>query len=283
MLKKRVFPFYRALPLGLLLCLFVGTAPAFGQETFAESLVSEDLQAVASYGYCFGSELSNEKCRTVMLNVQWFDFLTTLRRWFSGSSDNTSQLDYLGYPQRSMNRTSSLGRMRRMAGNGLTDLALQGTAQSQSRDTWPPPGGGGTRQSIAKADGVSKVAGDAPKVRHTTISTTFDNSYDRSSDLATIAAVYTTFDIFGDPSSFTIDAAGVITGQSNSGCVLNGQVSIIDAMFNAYDVSLEVANCGALDGMYDGLGTSQDDVAMDDTFVFAVFTAQMAIVGVAEK
>ncbi len=61
-----------------------------------------------------------------------------------------------------------------MAGNGLTDLALQGTAQSQSRDTWPPPVGGGTRQSIAKADGVSKVAGDAPKVRHTTISTTFE-------------------------------------------------------------------------------------------------------------
>jgi hypothetical protein len=117
----------------------------------------------------------------------------------------------------------------------------------------------------------------------TTISTTFDNSYDRASDLATIAAVYTTFDIFGDPSSFTIDAAGVIAGQSNSGCVLNGQVSIIDAMFNAYDVSVDVANCGALDGMYDGLGTSQDDVVMDDTFIFAVFTAQTAIVGGAEK
>ena len=116
-----------------------------------------------------------------------------------------------------------------------------------------------------------------------TISTTFDATYDRGSDLATIAAVYTTFDIFGDPSSFTIDAAGVITGQSNSGCVLNGQVSIIDAAFNTYDVSLDVASCGALDGMYAGLGTSQDDVVMDDTFVFAVFAAQTAIVGVAEK
>ena len=175
MSRKRSFPFCRALPLGLLLCLFVGTAPAFGQETFAESLVSEDLQAVASYGYCFGSELSNEKCRTVMLNVQWFDFLTTLRRWFSGSSDNTGKLDYLGYPQRSMNRTSSLGRMWRMAGDGSTDLALQGTAQSQSRDTWPPPVGGGTGpQSIAKTDGAFKIAGNAPKVRHTTISTTFE-------------------------------------------------------------------------------------------------------------
>ena len=116
-----------------------------------------------------------------------------------------------------------------------------------------------------------------------TISTTFDATYDRGSDLATIAAVYTTFDIFGDPSSFTIDAAGVITGQSNSGCVLNGQVLIIDPLFNTYDVSLDVANCGGLDGMYAGLGTSQDDIVMDDTFVFAVFTAQTAIIGVAEK
>lgn len=116
-----------------------------------------------------------------------------------------------------------------------------------------------------------------------TISTTFDVSFDRGSDLATIAAVYTTFDIFGDPSSFTIDAAGVITGQSNSGCVLNGQVNIIDAAFNAYDVSLDVANCGGLDGMYDGLGSSQDDAVMDDLFVFAVFTPQNAIVGEALK
>ena len=60
-------------------------------------------------------------------------------------------------------------------------------------------------------------------------------------------------------------------------------LSIIDAAFNTYDVSLDVANCGALDGMYAGLGTSQDDVVMDDTFVFAVFTSQTAIVGVAEK
>ena len=111
----------------------------------------------------------------------------------------------------------------------------------------------------------------------------FDATYNRGSALATIAAVYTSFDIFGDPSSFTIDAAGVITGQSNSGCVLNGQVAIIDAMFNVYDVTLDVASCGGLDGTYDGLGSSQDGAAMDDLFVFAVFTAQSVIVGEAQK
>ncbi|MFQ6004455.1 MAG: hypothetical protein ACE5OQ_03040 [Woeseia sp.] len=116
-----------------------------------------------------------------------------------------------------------------------------------------------------------------------TISATFDNIYNRGSDLATVAAVYTTFDIFGDPSSFTVDATGAITGQSNAGCVLNGQVTIIDAAFNAYDVALDVANCGGLDGMYNGLGLTRDNVAMDDLFEFAVFTAQTTIVGAAEK
>jgi len=119
--------------------------------------------------------------------------------------------------------------------------------------------------------------------RTSTISTTFDAIYERDSDLATIAAVYTTFDIYGDPSSFTIDATGIITGNSAAGCVLNGQVSIIDAAFNAYDVALDIASCGGLDGMYDGLGITTDSVAMDDLFVFAVFTAQSTIVGEAEK
>ena len=115
------------------------------------------------------------------------------------------------------------------------------------------------------------------------MSTTFDNSYDRGSDLTTIAAVYTSFDIFGDMSSFAIDNTGAIFGNSSAGCVLNGQVTIIDAAFNAYDVTLDVANCAGLNGMYDGLGISQDDIVMDDTFAFAVFTAQTVIVGEAVK
>ena len=115
----------------------------------------------------------------------------------------------------------------------------------------------------------------------TSVSTTFDNSYDRGSDLTTIAAVYTSFDIFGDMSSFTINAAGVITGTSASGCVLNGQVSIIDANFNAYDVQLDASLCGGLTGTYDGLGITQDDAGTDDVFVFVVTNVLNAIAGAA--
>ena len=119
-----------------------------------------------------------------------------------------------------------------------------------------------------------------------TIATTYDVIYERASNLSTIEAVYTTFDIFGDPSSFSIDAAGVISGQSNAGCMLAGQVTIIDAAFNAYDVSVDVTNiasCAVSDGTYDGLGVSANDMAMDDAFVFAAFTADMAIAGQAVK
>jgi len=116
-----------------------------------------------------------------------------------------------------------------------------------------------------------------------TVSTTYDTIYDRGSNLATVAAVYTTFDIFGDTSTFAIDASGGITALSNTGCVINGQVSIIDPAYNAYDIALDVTNCGGLNGMYDGLGLTQDSAAIDDVFVFAVFTAQTVIVGEAEK
>ncbi len=116
-----------------------------------------------------------------------------------------------------------------------------------------------------------------------TVSMMFDTDYNRGSNLATIAAVYTTFDIYGDTSSFVIDAAGVISGNSIAGCALTGQVTIIDVAFNAYDVALDLANCGALDGMYSGLGVTQDDLGTDDQFVFAVFTAQNTIIAEATQ
>ena len=117
----------------------------------------------------------------------------------------------------------------------------------------------------------------------TTVSTTYDAIYERGSDLATVAGVYTTFDIFGDTSSFAIDANGAISAQSNSGCIANGQVTIINAIFNAYDLSLDVTNCAGLDGSYDGLGITQDMNATDDEFLFGVFTSQTAIIGAPVK
>jgi hypothetical protein len=112
------------------------------------------------------------------------------------------------------------------------------------------------------------------------VTSLFDATYDRGADLATVTAVYSMFDIFGDMSSFDIDATGVVSGQTASGCVLSGQVSVIDAAANAYAVNLvaDVATCGALAGDYNGLGSSQDENATDDAFIFAVFIDAQAMI-----
>lgn len=114
----------------------------------------------------------------------------------------------------------------------------------------------------------------------TAVTTTYNALYERDSDLATVAGVYSGFEIFGDPASFVVDVMGGITSQSGSGCVGSGQITIIDAGFNAYDVSLtlDVATCGAVSGLYDGLGLTDDDIATDDVFSFAVFTTDSVIV-----
>ena len=115
------------------------------------------------------------------------------------------------------------------------------------------------------------------------VTSLFDATYDRGADLATEGVMSaTSFDIFGDMSSFAIDATtGVISGQSVAGCVLSGTVSVIDAAANTYDVNLVVADvgtCGALVGDYNGLGTSQDENATDDAFIFAVFVDGVSMI-----
>jgi hypothetical protein len=136
---------------------------------------------------------------------------------------------------------------------------------------------GGTVVEVTSLDFTLDAAGGTAAV-----SMLYDTDYDRGSDLATIAAVYTTFDIYGDTSSFIINASGVISGNSVSGCVLSGQVTIIDSAFNAYDVAFDLANCGGasavLNGSYNGLGLTQDDLGTDDAFAFGVFNAQNAII-----
>lgn len=112
------------------------------------------------------------------------------------------------------------------------------------------------------------------------VTTTFDALFDRGSDLATVQASYTTFDIFGDASTFDVDATGAISGMSAAGCMLMGQLSIIDAADNAYDVAITVTDggaCGIAAGDYNGLGATQDEAAIDDAFVFGAFIDGMAM------
>ena len=85
--------------------------------------------------------------------------------------------------------------------------------------------------------------------------------------------------LYGDAATLDIDGAGVISGTSAAACILSGQVTIIDAAFNTYNVALDLTNCAGLNGMYNGLGFTADDQGTDDVFVFAVFDADGTIVG----
>ena len=73
----------------------------------------------------------------------------------------------------------------------------------------------------------------------TSASLTYDALYDRDSSLSVIAGNYDDFGLV-----VNINATGVIFEQDpGTGCVINGQVSIIDSEFNAYDVLVSYSNC----------------------------------------
>jgi len=50
--------------------------------------------------------------------------------------------------------------------------------------------------------------------------------------------------------TFSISSNGLISGQSVGGCLYDGTLEIIDPEFNAYEFSVVVSNCGALDGTF---------------------------------
>lgn len=68
---------------------------------------------------------------------------------------------------------------------------------------------------------------------------TYDSQYERASSLDEISGFYR---IGGD--ILRIDTLGLLFMQmANLGCVVNGQVSIIDPRWNAYEASVTYANC----------------------------------------
>lgn len=104
-----------------------------------------------------------------------------------------------------------------------------------------------------------------------TVALTYDASYDRDSSLATISGLYR--DQFGG-NVLDISANGSIFQQDPTGCTRNGQISIINSAYNAYDVEMTLSNCvanaAALEGAtFTGLATL-DDSATPELAIFAV-------------
>ena len=108
-------------------------------------------------------------------------------------------------------------------------------------------------------------------------SLTYDPLYDRDSSLSVIAGNY-------DDGGLVINIAanGVIFEQDPfTGCVINGQVSIINSQFNVYDVSITYSNCvrnfDVLNGeTFTGLAILDNTVTPEQVFV--ALTGAMSVV-----
>jgi hypothetical protein len=101
---------------------------------------------------------------------------------------------------------------------------------------------------------------------------TFDSLYNSGSSLATIAGNYTDTP---DNAVVNVNSNGVIFSQSpTTGCVINGEVSIIDAAYDAYSISYTFSSCMGAEAFLNG--TTATGLAVLDTSVSPV----VAIIGV---
>lgn len=83
-----------------------------------------------------------------------------------------------------------------------------------------------------------------------TLDLTFNQLYSQASSLAAIAGNYT--DV-STGTTVSVDGNGVIVAQdATTGCVVNGNVTIIDATYNAYVVSVSYASCTGASAVLNG-------------------------------
>lgn len=106
---------------------------------------------------------------------------------------------------------------------------------------------------------------------NTTAEMAYDSVYNRNSDLAVIAGSYISPNsdlttIAGDGALFNLDTA--------TGCTINGQVSIIDAEYNLYDVTWNYTNCAPEFDEFNAVTFSGfallDDVVAPEEIVFVL-------------
>jgi hypothetical protein len=101
-------------------------------------------------------------------------------------------------------------------------------------------------------------------------SLTYSQTYERSSGFSVIAGFYD-----DDTAVMTVDAGGRIFEQNPvTGCVINGQVSVLDPDVNVYEVALDYANCfgdsAELNGAaFTGLATLDDSSFPEELIIAA--------------
>jgi len=99
-----------------------------------------------------------------------------------------------------------------------------------------------------------------------TVSLAYNSLYERPSSLALTEGTWTNY-ASGYYETITIDSSGNVTRPPVSGCTSWGKISIIDSLYNVYEASLTVDNCGSQNGFYSGLAVLTDTDTNNDTLL----------------
>jgi hypothetical protein len=95
--------------------------------------------------------------------------------------------------------------------------------------------------------------------------------YEQPSSLAGVSGGWTIRNLSGAATgTLTVNANGSFSGSDISGCGYSGTIAIIDSRYNAYRVNLNVSNCGAANGAYEGLAGLLRTLSANDTLKFAL-------------
>jgi hypothetical protein len=106
-----------------------------------------------------------------------------------------------------------------------------------------------------------------------TLSLTYDAIYERESSLAKLEGQWQE-----DYGVLNVDPDGSFFEQDQFGCVYDGQASIVDSNFNAYQLTMTVSNCGTSNGNYAGLGILADlNVANDEDLLIVQMNSNALI------
>ncbi len=112
-----------------------------------------------------------------------------------------------------------------------------------------------------------------------TVTLNYNPIYERDSSLALVQGTWVS--AFGEV--FTVDGNGGVYAQDSYACVYDGNIDIINAAYNAYQVVLEVSNCPGSEGTYSGLGVLVDNMGTNDAFVVQLDNGQWVFLDVLQK
>lgn len=211
-----IIPITRTLVLALISSAFLSACGGSGGGK--ANVPPPPVQNVSPGGFWFGTDSDGDDIVAVVTETGRFHFITLVDgsqgsgvmsvsngNNISGNFQLVTQIDWVFAD-----------------GTTLADCTLSGTVTE--------------RQTMTVTANCTTTAGLA---NQSTATLGYDNTYDRNSSLATIAGNYQ-----GESSVLNISGSGVMFAQDPiDGCVVNGQVNIINAAYGAYDFGFTFSNC----------------------------------------